>query len=168
MAIAKTIRKKENNYYRDALRALAQEYFQSVLNERMVRPIYPRVLIYMLPKEQKTEGGLWLPDHSGVAKQMKPVSEGIVIRLWGACHEQRVVENGDEVIYKIFPEVAVGDHIAYPHFAGYPPSEPHAKEFCLVKEPDILGKFEGESSSSYKEIFDAVSPILRKWQKLEY
>lgn len=159
-------REKKFGSYREALEDLAQEYFKQAVG--IVRPIYPRVLIYMLPKEKQTKSGLWLPDHSGVAKQMKPVAEGIVIRLWGDCHYVRVTENGEESIYKIVPEVAVGDHIIYPHYAGYPPSEPYAKEFCLVPEREIIGKLEGEVDSSYKEIIDVVSPILRKWQRLEY
>ena len=71
----------------------------------MLKPLSDHVLVKPLSKEEKTEGGIYLPD---TAKE-KP-QEGEVI----AVGPGRMLDNGSRVA----PEVKVGDKVIYAKYGG--------------------------------------------------
>jgi co-chaperonin GroES (HSP10) len=162
--------------YREQLRQLAQEYFESFCPR--VKPLFPWVLVYVLPREQKTDGGLWLPDLDGQKKQHKATLEGIVLRVWGTWHEHRYCEQGSTVTSILKTQLVAGDVVVFPHWAGWPPDPEHSRDFRMVKEYEtetskqfpggdtIFGIMEHDAKSSYQQIEEAVAPVLREWQML--
>jgi co-chaperonin GroES (HSP10) len=73
-------------------------------------PLYPAVLIRVLPKEHMTHGGLWLPD----TKQNKPIYEGIVLRTY----PPKRIKLDDGSWRTMDSGLEVGDHICFPHWSG--------------------------------------------------
>lgn len=90
----------------------------------MLRPLADRVVLKPIQVEEKTKGGIVLPD---TAKD-KP-QEGEVI----AVGPGRVLDNGT----KLAPEVKVGDRVIYSKYSG---SEVkiEGEEYLIVRESDIL------------------------------
>ncbi|MGE5580651.1 MAG: co-chaperone GroES [Bacillota bacterium] len=90
----------------------------------MLRPLADRVVVKPIQAEEKTKGGIVLPD---TAKD-KP-QEGEVI----AVGPGRVLDNGT----KLAPEVKVGDRVIYSKYSG---SEVkiEGEEYLIVRESDIL------------------------------
>ena len=90
----------------------------------MLRPLADRVVLKPIQAEEKTKGGIVLPD---TAKD-KP-QEGEVI----AVGPGRILDNGT----KITPEVKVGDRVIYSKYSG---SEVKidGEEYLIVRESDIL------------------------------
>src|ERR1017187_7683518 len=127
------VRKSTTENYRECLRGVAQEYFDSFCPR--LKPLFPWVLVYVLPREQKTEGGLWMPDLDGQKKQHKATLEGIVLRIWGnGLHKHRYCEKDSTVTSILKTQLAVGDVVAFPHWAGWPPDPEHSRDFRMVKE----------------------------------
>ena len=89
-----------------------------------IQPLGDRILVKLLDTEEKTAGGIILPD---VAKE-KP-QEGKVV----AVGRGRLLEDGS---VKSF-EVRVGDRILFARYSGSEVTQ-GAEEFLLVKEEDIL------------------------------
>lgn len=89
-----------------------------------MRPLADRVVLKPIQVEEKTKGGIVLPD---TAKD-KP-QEGEVI----AVGPGRVLDNGT----KLAPEVKVGDRVIYSKYSG---SEVkiEGEEYLIVRESDIL------------------------------
>lgn len=77
---------------------------------RKIVPLYPYVLVKLLPKEQKI-GRIYAPD----VHQNKVLHEGIVLATFKE-HERSI--NRKPVLAK--PSVKVGDHILFQHFEGIP------------------------------------------------
>ncbi len=90
----------------------------------MLRPLADRVVVKPVQAEEKTKGGIVLPD---TAKD-KP-QEGEVV----AVGPGRVLDNGS----KLAPEVKVGDRVIYSKYSG---SEVKidGDEYLIVRESDIL------------------------------
>lgn len=89
-----------------------------------LQPLGDRVLVKPLEAEEKTKGGILLPD---TAKE-KP-QEGKVV----AVGKGKVMENG-----KVEPlEVKVGDIVLYGKYSGAEISK-EGDEYLFVKEDDIL------------------------------
>jgi len=89
-----------------------------------VRPLHDRILIKRVAEEQKTAGGIIIPD---TAKE-KP-QEGRVI----AVGNGKVTDEG-----KVIPlEVSVGDRILFGKYSG---SEIHldGEEHLIIREEDVL------------------------------
>lgn len=96
-------------------------------NEIGVRPLQDRILVRRMPEEEKTAGGLYIPD---TAKE-KP-SKGEVI----ATGKGRVLEDG-----KILPlEVRAGDKVLFSKFSGTE-LKLDGVEYLMMREEDILGVF---------------------------
>lgn len=90
-----------------------------------VRPLQDRVLIKRIAEEEKTKGGIIIPD---TAKE-KP-QEGVVV----AVGTGRLLENG-----KIFPlHVKKGDRILFGKYSGTE-IKIDGFEHLILKEDDILG-----------------------------
>ncbi len=93
--------------------------------EVSVRPLHDRILVRRMPEEEKTAGGIIIPD---TAKE-KPQRCEIV-----ATGKGRVTEDG-----KVLPlEVKVGDRVLFGKYSGTE-LKLDGYEFLMMKEDDILG-----------------------------
>jgi chaperonin GroES len=93
-----------------------------------VRPLHDRILVKRLESEEKTKGGIIIPD---TAKE-KP-QEGLVI----AAGPGRVDENGKVIAI----EVKKGDKILFGKYSG---SEINldGEEHLIIREEDVLAVLE--------------------------
>jgi len=96
---------------------------------KSMRPLNDRVLIKRIEAEQKTAGGILIPDN---AKE-KP-AEGTVIAVGAG----RVLENGSRVPMA----VKAGDKVLFSKWGGNE-VKIEAEDFLLVKEDEILAIVEG-------------------------
>ncbi|MDO8462392.1 MAG: co-chaperone GroES [Deltaproteobacteria bacterium] len=93
-----------------------------------IRPLQDRILVKRLEEEEKTKGGIIIPDS---AKE-KP-SEGKVV----AVGKGKVLEDG-----KVAPlDVKVGDKILFSKYSGTE-VKLEGDEHLILKEEDILGIIE--------------------------
>jgi len=90
-----------------------------------IQPLGDRVVVRPLEAEEKTKGGIVLPD---TAKE-KP-QEGEVV----AAGKGRVLENG--TIHPL--EVKVGDKVLYGKYSGNEITTKEGEELLIMKEEDIL------------------------------
>jgi len=92
-----------------------------------VRPLHDRILVKRMAEEQKTAGGLYIPDTA----QEKPQRGEIV-----AAGKGRVTEDG-----KILPlEVKIGDKVLFSKFAGTE-LKLNGEDYLMMREEDVLGVF---------------------------
>jgi len=89
-----------------------------------VKPLQDRVLVERLQEEEKTKGGLFIPDS---AKE-KPMQGKVV-----AAGNGRVMEDGK----KIPMDVKVGDVVLFAKYSGND-VKIDDKEYLIMKEDDIL------------------------------
>jgi chaperonin GroES len=95
-----------------------------------IRPLQDRVIVRRLEEEEKTKGGIIIPD---TAKE-KP-QEGKVI----AVGKGKVTEDG-----KVIPlDVKVGDKILFGKYSGTE-VKIGGEEHLIMREEDILGIIEGK------------------------
>ena len=94
-----------------------------------IRPLGDRILVKRIKEEEKTKGGIIIPD---TAKE-KP-QEGKVV----AVGKGKVTEEGK----LIAPDVKAGDKILFGKYSG---SEVklEGEEHLILREDDILGVLEG-------------------------
>jgi chaperonin GroES len=96
-------------------------------NEIGVRPLHDRILVRRMAEEDKTAGGLFIPDS---AKE-KPQKGEII-----ATGKGRVTEDG-----KILPlEVKIGDKVLFSKYSGTE-LKIEGQEFLMMREEDVLGIF---------------------------
>jgi chaperonin GroES len=94
------------------------------------RPLQDRVIVKRVAEEEKTKGGIIIPD---TAKE-KPI-EGKVI----AVGNGKVLEDG-----KVRPlDVRAGDRILFTKYAGSE-IKLDGEEHLIIREEDILGVVEGK------------------------
>ncbi len=93
-----------------------------------IKPIGEKVLVKRLEAEEKTPGGIVLPD---TAKE-KP-KEGRIIALG----EGKKLESGERAEF----EVKVGDRVIFSSYAGTE-VKVNAEEYVLMSEDDILAVLE--------------------------
>ncbi|HUW34164.1 MAG TPA: co-chaperone GroES [Planctomycetota bacterium] len=89
-----------------------------------VRPLADRVLVKRVEAEEKTKGGIVLPD---TAKE-KP-KEGEII----AVGEGKMLDNGKRAI----PQVKVGDRVLFTSYAGTE-VKVDGEDYLIMREEDIL------------------------------
>lgn len=89
-----------------------------------LKPLSDRVVLKPVEAEEKTKGGIVLPD---TAKD-KP-QEGEVV----AVGSGRILDNGE----KLAPEVKVGDRVIYSKYSGTE-IKVDGEEYLIVRESDIL------------------------------
>jgi chaperonin GroES len=90
-----------------------------------VRPLHDRILVQRLAEEEKTAGGLFIPDN---AKE-KPQQATVV-----ATGKGRVTEDG-----KTIPlEVKKGDKVLFSKYSGTE-LKFNGKEYLMISESDVLG-----------------------------
>jgi len=90
----------------------------------VIRPLADRVVIKAVSQEEKTKGGIVLPD---TAKD-KP-QEGEVI----AVGPGKVLDNGQ----KLTPEVKAGDRVIFSKYSGTE-IKIEGEEYLILRESDIL------------------------------
>lgn len=90
----------------------------------MLKPLADRVIVKVLESEERTKGGIVLPD---TAKE-KP-QEGEV----KAVGPGRILENGT----KVAPEVKVGDIVVFAKYGGTE-VKVNGEELLILRESDIL------------------------------
>jgi len=93
-----------------------------------VRPLHDRVIVRRLQEEEKTKGGIIIPD---TAKE-KPI-EGKVI----AVGVGKIKKDGTKVAL----EVKKGDRVLYAKYAGTE-VKIDGEEYLMMKEDDILAIIE--------------------------
>jgi chaperonin GroES len=93
-----------------------------------IRPLHDRVIVQRLEEEERTKGGIIIPD---TAKE-KP-QEGKVI----AVGPGKILENGT----KIPLDVKVGDRVLFGKYAGTE-IKIEGEEYLMMREDDILGVVE--------------------------
>jgi chaperonin GroES len=93
-----------------------------------IHPLYDRVVVTRIAEEEKTKGGIIIPDS---AKE-KPV-EGKVL----AVGSGRVLEDGS--VRKL--DVAVGDRVLFGKYSGTEVTL-NGEEHLILREDDILGVVE--------------------------
>jgi chaperonin GroES len=102
-----------------------------------VKPLQDRVLVKRIEKEERTPGGIIIPD---TAKE-KP-AEGKII----ATGPGKVLEDG-----KVMPlDVKPGDHVLFAKYAGTE-VKIEGEELILMREDDILGVLEAEADKKKKK-----------------
>jgi chaperonin GroES len=89
-----------------------------------LKPLADRVVIKPSPAEEKTKGGIILPD---TAKE-KPVVGEVV-----AVGPGKVTEEGKKVV----PEVKVGDKVLYGKYSGTEVTV-EGEEYLIMREADIF------------------------------
>jgi chaperonin GroES len=94
-----------------------------------IRPLQDRLIVKRVQEEEKTKGGIIIPD---TAKE-KPI-EGKVI----AAGNGKVLEDG-----KVRPlDVKAGDRVLFSKYAGTE-IKIEGEEHLIMREEDILGVIEG-------------------------
>lgn len=99
------------------------------MSKKQIRPLNDRILLERVEAEQKTAGGIIIPDN---AKE-KPV-EGKVV----AVGNGKTLENGSRVPLT----VKVGDTVLFGKWGGNE-VKIDGKEYLLMKEDEILAVIEG-------------------------
>jgi chaperonin GroES len=89
-----------------------------------IKPLYDRVLVRRLEQEEKTKGGIIIPD---TAKE-KPMQALII-----ACGEGARDENGKQIAL----QVKVGDVVLFGKWAGTE-VKIDGEELLIMKESDII------------------------------
>ncbi len=102
-----------------------------------LQPLSDRIVIKPLEAEEKTKGGIILPD---TAKE-KP-QEGKVV----AVGNGKVLDSGE--VRK--PEVKVGDVVLYGKYSGTEVTTKEGEEYLIVREEDILAIVGGSDSKAKK------------------
>ena len=95
-----------------------------------IRPLHDRVIVKRVAEEEKTKGGIIIPD---TAKE-KPI-EGTVL----AVGNGKVLEDGK--VRSL--DVKAGDRILFTKFAGTE-VKLDGEEHLIIREEDILGVVEGK------------------------
>ncbi len=93
-----------------------------------IRPLHDRVIVKRIDEEQKTKGGLYIPD---TAKE-KPI-EGTVL----AAGNGKILEDGS--VRKL--ELKKGDRVLFGKYSGTE-VKLEGEEHLILREDDILGVIE--------------------------
>ncbi len=95
------------------------------MSEVSVRPLHDRILVQRLSEDEKTAGGLFIPE---TAKE-KPQKGEVV-----AVGSGKVTDDG-----KSFPlEVKSGDRVLFSKYAGTE-LKLNGNEYLMIREDDVLG-----------------------------
>ena len=97
-------------------------------------PLHDRVLVERIESDEKTKGGLIIPDS---AKE-KP-AEGRIVAVGAGAKD----EDGD----RIAMDVKAGDHILFGKWSGTEVTV-DGKELLIMKESDILGIIEDSAAAA--------------------
>ena len=101
------------------------------------RPLHDRVVVRRIGSDQKTAGGIIIPD---TAKE-KP-SEGEIVAVGPGARD----ENGKVVAL----DVKAGDRVLFGKWSGTE-VKIDGEELLIMKESDIMGVLEGRAASGKKK-----------------
>lgn len=90
----------------------------------MLKPLADRVVVKVISAQEKTQGGIVLPD---TAKEKPQVAEVVAV---GAG---RILDNGN----RLAPEVKVGDKVIFSKYSGTE-VKIDGVEYLILREGDIL------------------------------
>ena len=90
----------------------------------MLKPLSDRIVLKVIEEDEKTPGGIVLPD---TAKEKPTVGEVI------AVGPGRTLDNGQRVA----PEVKKGDKVVFSRYGGTE-VKIDGKEYLIIRESDIL------------------------------
>jgi hypothetical protein len=150
----------------EAVRKLLYEEYDRQGGGRRLAPRYPYLLVRVLPKEYKV-GSLFIPD-LGKGSQSKPNYEGVVLEVWQPWVKTLRTSYGDpdvadsELRVQMQSVLAVGDHVMFPHWAGYPAGFLDAEKYRLVREDTsddlghVVAKFEYEKPDLRRKIQERI------------
>jgi chaperonin GroES len=93
------------------------------------RPLHDRVVVRRLDSEEKTKGGIIIPD---TAKE-KP-SEGVIVSVGPGARD----EDGKYIT----PDVKAGDRVLFGKWSGTE-VKVDGEDLLIMKESDIMGIIEG-------------------------
>jgi chaperonin GroES len=93
-----------------------------------VKPLHDRVLVKRLESEERTQGGLYIPD---TAKE-KPI-QGVIV----AAGDGKLHDNGEVRALSVKP----GDKVLFSKYAGTD-VKIEGEEHMIMREDDILGIIE--------------------------
>jgi chaperonin GroES len=100
------------------------------------RPLHDRVVVKRVAEEEKTKGGIIIPD---TAKE-KPMEGEVVSVGPGARDEKGTL---------VAPDVKAGDRILFGKWSGTE-IKLDGVEYLIMKESDIMGILEGSAVASKK------------------
>ena len=100
------------------------------------RPLHDRVVLRRIEEDERTKGGIIIPD---TAKEM-PQQGGVVAVGPGARDEKGVVQPLD---------VKAGDRVLFGKWSGTEVTI-DGEELLVMKESDIMGVLEGAASAKQK------------------
>jgi len=100
------------------------------------RPLHDRVLVRRSEEEERTAGGIIIPD---TAKE-KPMQGEVVAVGPGARNDKGEI---------IAPDVKAGDVILFGKYSGTDVTI-DGEELVIIKESDVMGVVEGKASSKKK------------------
>jgi chaperonin GroES len=119
-----------DSFFSTSILGLHNSYLEALSmakSDLKVRPLHDRLLVRRMAEEEKTAGGLIIPD---TAKE-KPQRGEVV-----ATGKGRVLEDG-----RVLPlEVKVGDKVLFSKYGGTD-LKLDGQEFLMIKEEDVLGVF---------------------------
>jgi chaperonin GroES len=101
------------------------------------RPLHDRVLVRRSAEEERTAGGIIIPDTA----QEKPMEGEIVSVGPGARNEKSEL---------IAPEVKAGDRVLFGKYAGTDVTI-NGEDLVIIKESDVMGIIEGKKAASKKK-----------------
>src|SRR4029079_3511389 len=101
------------------------------------RPLGDRAVVRRVKEDQKTPGGIIIPDTA----QEKPQEGGVIAVGPGALDE-----NGKRVA----PEVRAGDFVLFGKWSGTE-VKLDGEELLIMKESDIMGVLEGATANAKKK-----------------
>ncbi len=93
-----------------------------------LRPLYDRILVKRVPEEEKTKGGIIIPDS---AKE-KP-AEGIVVTVGNGKFD----DSGNRVAL----EIKEGDKVLFSKYGGTD-VKIEGEDYLIMREDDVLGIIE--------------------------
>jgi chaperonin GroES len=94
-----------------------------------IRPLHDRVIVQRLEAEQKSPGGIVIPDSAAE----KPIRGKVV-----AVGKGKILENGD-----IRPlDVAVGDNVLFGKYSGTE-VKVDDEDYLVMREEDVMAVVEG-------------------------
>ena len=94
------------------------------------RPLHDRVLIKVLDSEEKTKGGIIIPD---TAKEKPQEGEIVAVGPGGKTEDGKIIKM----------DVKVGDRVLFGKWSGTE-VKIDGKEYNIMKEPDIMGVSKGK------------------------
>ena len=100
------------------------------------RPLHDRVVVKRVAEEEKTKGGIIIPD---TAKE-KPMEGEVVAVGPGARDEKGAL---------VAPDVKAGDRILFGKWSGTE-VKLDGVEYLIMKESDIMGILEGSAAAARK------------------